>query len=269
MFDGVESTAQLFDAVTHQIGDKEYTLSEIVEGFKRQPDAAAVISQRDQFQAEMSMQAQERGVAHDSAMKEIAEIQGQLEGLIHEEESPEKLAQLLAQNPVAYQAKQLEIQTRKSALQTSKAELERQREAREKQQLDADNEFRFHESQRLVERFPEWADSDKGPQVKAKLSSYAASMGFTDKELANIVDHRFLLVLRDAAMGSEMTKKGVQAIASAKDKKLPAPAARPSARGDLPGPNEQMNSGRAASFKQLQKDNSVASAAALFTRMIE
>lgn len=267
MFDDT-TPEQLFDAITHTIGDRDYSLAEIVEGFRAQPDAVQVVAQRDGLEAEFAQRTQAQRMAHDGAMQSVAQLHTDLSTRIAEDEGHERLAQLLSSDPAAYQAEITKINNRKATLSNAQAELDRQKSSAQRTQEAEFETFRNGENVKLQRLFPEWSDVKAGPAVKAKLSNYARSIGFTDAELANIVDSRFLLVLRDAALGSEAKTAGLKTIKAAKDKKLPAPAGKPGARVDAPGQNEIDNNSRAAKFDKLKQSGRVSDAAALFSELV-
>ena len=226
VFDGVESADQLFSSITHTVGDRDYTLSQIVAGFAAQPEAAELAAQRETFQDTLAQESQAHRVALDGAMDQVTTLLSDLESKLNADENPQYLAQLLHRDPVAYQAKSLEIQTRKATLNNAQLEKDRINEAKDR-------------------------------QLQQEEGQYLA------------VQNRFLLVLRDAAMGNAIQKTGVKAIRDAKLRKLPAPASRPGARGDIPGAREQKMSGRAASFQKQQRDGTVDSTAAVFAGVLE
>jgi hypothetical protein len=51
----------------------------------------------------------------------------------------------------------------------------------------------------LAEKAPEWADPAKRQQDFALIRDYAGSLGVGEQELGNLFDHRYWLILRDAA----------------------------------------------------------------------
>ncbi len=269
VFDGVESADQLFSSITHTVGDRDYTLSQIVAGFAAQPEAAELAAQRETHQDTLAQESQAHRVALDSAMDQVTTLLSDLESKLNADENPQYLAQLLHRDPVAYQAKSLEIQTRKATLNNAQLEKDRINEAKDRQLQQEEGQYLAVQNQKLAQRFPEWSDAEQGPIIQGKLKSYATSVGFRPEELSAITDHRFLLVLRDAAMGNAIQKTGVKAIRDAKLRKLPAPASRPGARGDIPGAREQKMSGRAASFQKQQRDGTVDSTAAVFAGLLE
>jgi len=60
------------------------------------------------------------------------------------------------------------------------------------------------EHQRLLDAVPEWRDQTKFQEASKQLTSYASTRGFTPAELSGVTDHRYLLVLRDAARAQDL-----------------------------------------------------------------
>jgi hypothetical protein len=80
----------------------------------------------------------------------------------------------------------------KTAMQTQAAEAGRIRD-----------EFRTQQNALLLEKLPEWQDPKRADDEKVKLTDYAFRVGFTQPELANLLDHRQVLILRKAMLYDE------------------------------------------------------------------
>ena len=269
LFEGTD-TSKLLASVTHTIGEREYSLSEIIDGFAANPEALEVISQREGLESEFEQAGMVQRAEHESALGDLALISAELSAQLSEDESPERLAEFIARGDnVGYQAMQLKIQTRKIAAEKAKSELDRQNDKKADEDKRKQEDYLAKQARKLSVAFPEWDDEEKGPVIRAKLSTYARRIGFTASEMNSITDHRFLVLMRDAAMGSAMSSQGLKAIKAAKDKKLPAPAAKASARGEVPSGAEQSNTGRADSFAKLQQDGSLKNLSDLFSQMVD
>ena len=57
----------------------------------------------------------------------------------------------------------------------------------------------------VLEKIPEWADSDLQATEQRKLVEFGKAIGFSDEELNTLYDHRALVVLRDAMRYNELT----------------------------------------------------------------
>lgn len=59
----------------------------------------------------------------------------------------------------------------------------------------------------LLSAMPEWKNETVRQRELGKIQNYAKSLGFSDQEFAQIVDHRFFKVLHDAAQYADFDKK--------------------------------------------------------------
>lgn len=93
-----------------------------------------------------------------------------------------------------------------------------QQEQTEKQQA-LYQDFLKKEQEMLNTKLPEWSDSEKAKSEKIKLRSYLLDQGFKDAEVANIGDHRAILLARKAMLYDESLKQ----VAVATKKVTPVP----------------------------------------------
>ena len=63
------------------------------------------------------------------------------------------------------------------------------------------------EHTKMVQILPEWGEPDKQRAIAKTVSEFAMSKGYTQEELAQLVDHRSILVLMQAKAYEDMTKK--------------------------------------------------------------
>lgn len=264
VFEGVEDADDLFQAISHTVGDRTFTIAEAITSFVNQPGADEMNARRGQLEVAFTHRAQELQGTHESAMKQMAQVTSSLKAMVDQDEAPGSMDALLASDPIAFQAKQVQLQSRKLALANAEAETKRLNDATARDRANTVQAYQADQNRQLHEKFPEFFDPQLGPQVKLKLEAYARSKGFTDSDMAGIDDHRFYLVLQDAALGAELRSKGAQTIKEAKERKLPAPSSKQAARGEIPGKGEKGLQRRAASFQQLQRSGTLEDAAAVF-----
>lgn len=264
VFDGVDDADDLFQSITHTVGDRSFTLAEAIDGFIKQPNAEEWETRRSELEVEFTHKAQNLNVTHEAAMKQMASVTTSLRSMLDQDSSPGDMDALLSSDPVAYQAQQLKNQSRKLALANAESETKRLEDTATRERQATVQSFQAEQTRLLQAKFPEWFDPIQGPQVKLKLEAYARTKGFTDSDMSNIEDHRMFLVLKDAALGAELRSKGAQAIKEARDKKLPAPSSKQAARGEIPGKGEKGIQSRAASMQRLQQSGSLEDAAAVF-----
>jgi hypothetical protein len=117
------------------------------------------------------------------------------------------------ENPAEF-AKQWAMHQRRqeemTALQQERAGVAGQRQ---QEQQAAFEEQLNHERTRLLEAIPEWKDERRASEGKAELKRFATEeLGFTEDHLANVVDHRVMLILREAMLYRQMKARGADAI---------------------------------------------------------
>ena len=84
------------------------------------------------------------------------------------------------------------------------------KEAQEAQSAQMQAALQIHlkdEMEKLVQIVPDFADAEKAGEIKKDLMAFGASEGFSAEELANLVDHRHIVVLRKAMLYDQMSKK--------------------------------------------------------------
>ena len=63
-----------------------------------------------------------------------------------------------------------------------------------------------HEAQMLTEKVKEFSDPKKAEQLKGEIRNFGKSIGFTDSELAQVYDHRHVLVMQKAMEYDKLQK---------------------------------------------------------------
>ena len=204
-----ESDAPLY-AVTIDGETSEVPLDELISGYQRK----ATYTQRQQELAEarQTLEVQLQNVpAQEAALhqthQQYQEVLQQLHQQMQAANKPANLDwdALERDNPVQFLKLKYLEQQRAGEIQAVQAE-----QARMQQLLASENERKRQErlvvQQGLVlEKIPEWADSDLQADEQRKLLEFGKTVGFSDQELNNILDHRALVVLRDAMRYNELT----------------------------------------------------------------
>lgn len=137
---------------------------------------------------------------------------------------------LRAEDPTQYLIQRQEWKELQDSLAQVRAE--RQNVTTE---LTADQSAQLRESleaerQKLLEAVPEWSDQEVAKAEAEKIRAYAMERGYSDQDLANITDHRLLLMVRDAMRYRQSQSKG----AEIKEKAKKAKVLKPGGRSDRP-----------------------------------
>lgn len=74
------------------------------------------------------------------------------------------------------------------------------------QSADLAEKAMAQEHARLLAKIPDFGDASKGPALRKDLVEYARTRGFSAEELANVTDHRALVLLHDAMQGERRAR---------------------------------------------------------------
>ena len=112
----------------------------------------------------------------------------------------------------------------------------------------------------VLEKIPEWADSDLQANEQRRVMEFGRGVGFSDEELNTIYDSRALIVLRDAWRYNELTNG---------DKITAAKSKIGSVKGGNQETSRRVRSRRAkAARAKLKATGKVDDAAALFAEIL-
>lgn len=114
----------------------------------------------------------------------------------------------LQQNdPLAYDQKYREMDQRQRQINHLAEQLGQERQQREAQQLAAFNAYKAEQGKLLDSKLPEWADTATRNKDIAEMATILNdAYGVSEKELRSEVDHRLILIARDAAKYQKLMK---------------------------------------------------------------
>jgi len=105
---------------------------------------------------------------------------------------------LYQNDPAEFVKKKAEFDQRKELEQRAYQEQQRILAEKQKEQENIYNNYLEQERVKLVEKLPIYGDKEKGESFRKNLVNFAKEIGYTDSEVATLVDHRAVLVLADA-----------------------------------------------------------------------
>lgn len=200
-------------------GKKKLTLSQLKEGAMLKADYTR-----------KTMALAEDRKAIEAAQSEVSQLKAQLaEALqvwaVPTEQEPDWVELAQKVDPQKFNAMRAHWDTRqKQAAQAREAF--RNLQERQRREMIA------QEQSRLLDAVPEWQDPAKFKEAAKEIVDFGNSYGFKPEELADVVDHRMLLVLRDAVAyrklqtaKPEVTKKVAQAAVTMKPGAKPTKSA--------------------------------------------
>lgn len=136
----------------------------------------------------------------------------------------EELAELARTDPAGWVAKNAEVQQRVALYQEALNQREQLAHAAQADEQRKLAEWRKAERDRLHEKLPEWRDQAKASAEQRLIAEYLLKEGYGQDELAELFDHRALLVARKAALYDQL-----QAAKAKQAKPEPPKAIRPGA----------------------------------------
>lgn len=237
----------------------EVTLDDLIKGYQREAD----YTKKTQTLAEQRKQVEAERIVIEQAKKERDQYQQRLSVIENalRQAPQENLEALKETDPIGYAVKVAEQTQREKQLMAINAERQRiamQQQAEQNQHL---NQFLTVEAQKLAEAIPEYADAEKGVQVKKDIREYAKRIGWSDQELASVYDSRAVLTLYKAMQYEKLmsNKAGVTKKVAEAPKML-----KPGVSRQVDPNSEQTKKAQA----QLRKTGRVADAANVFERFL-
>lgn len=250
-------------AVTIEVDGKmiELTPKQIEEVYKnglRQADYSRktmeVAEQRKVAEAEIARTSNER----NEYTQKLNAYAAQLEGVLNEQ-AQINWQELIDNDHVEYLKQQHLYSQRQAALQQTQNEQGRVQQLQQQEQAQHYSEYLNAQKQELIANLPAWKDDAKASAEKAEIRNFLIGQGYTDEDVAQVVDHRQVLLIRDAMQFRKLLKD-----APAITKKVTqAPM-----RTERPGVASTNNDGQRNAVKAFKKSGRDSDAIAAFASLI-
>lgn len=191
--------------------DAEVPLDELLKGYSRTAD----YTQKTQAHAEKVKAFDSEQTAVRSERAQLAQSLATLAAVLDQATPAEPDWAELQRNdptefPIAWATWQQDQKRLASVQQAAN-------KAQQAAQEDSAAQYREHltaEREKLIEAIPEWSDAKVQTREKDAMKAFAMARGYTEAELAQVSDHRVMVLLRDAMLH----EKAVKAKPSIKDK---------------------------------------------------
>jgi type II secretory pathway component GspD/PulD (secretin) len=186
--------------------EKEVTLQELVSGYQKGDDytkkSQALADQRKAVEAEA------HAVNEAMQMREqYAQRLSQVQALLQQEgDDGVDLAELKENDPIQYAIKVAEKTENNKKLQLLQQEQNNLAQAQQHQVAQHRAKLVAHEASMLTEKVKEFSDPKKAEQLKGEIRNFGKSIGFTDNELAQVYDHRHVMVMQKAMEYDKLQK---------------------------------------------------------------
>jgi len=187
---GKEKPLDLNTLVTVKIDGKtmQVPLREAVEGYQRQSDYSRNIVAIKEEKQRLDLERAQMKQALDMA---IPLLQSQVEV------EPDWAA-IHRDDPINYPILRDQWRDRQEKLNAMRYEQARLQQAQQEQEMAARQKLVEEGGKYLAQTFKEWADPEKRQAATRELRSYGVKQGFTDEELGQVYDPRYVVILEKA-----------------------------------------------------------------------
>jgi hypothetical protein len=193
-----------------KVDGQEYdvTQDELVKGYQREAD----YTKKTQNLAEQRKAVEAEKGAVEQA-KQLRDTYAQrlqiIEQALRSQTPSEDLDALKEVDPIGYAVKVAENSEKEKQLYAIRSEQARIAQMQQSEQTQHLQQVVAHEAEKLTKFLPEYADPEKGEQVRSNIKKYAESVGFSSDELSKVYDSRAVLTLYKAMQYDKlMSNKG-------------------------------------------------------------
>lgn len=217
--------------------DGEVTLGQLIKSYQTEGHITRKSMELSEQRKAFDQEAQRVAQAHNQRVQQLDDAFVITQNLINERYKSVDWEQLKATDPNAFNTAYIEYQQHQHQLAQAYQTLqsERQRVSVEQQQQFVANQA--EEQKLLVNKIPEWANKDIAKKESGEIQDYLKSYGYTQEEINQVYDHRWVMVLRDAAKARSLQNSKPQVM----KKVVTAPKlAKPGAKASQDGETQRL-----------------------------
>jgi len=202
-----ENEETLYD-VTINGNKQKVTLNELMKGYSRESDYTKKTMDLSNQRKEVESMQENLKKEFDAVKSSRDQYATQLEILTNNLQQEEKVNwdELYREDPAEYVRKKAEDDKRKESLNIARQEQLRIQKEQQEEQKKVYNEYIANERKILSEKLPQYADKNKSAEFTRRLTNFAKESGYSDQEIAMMVDHRAVLLLADAYRYNQLKK---------------------------------------------------------------
>ena len=177
----------------------DVTLDELRNGYSRDADyrrkTEELSYEKKQFMSESEKQRQD----YSSKLNELNQLMSVAQQQLQTEINSSDLEKLYEEDPT--EAARIEHRLRRKQEKLNSAMAKTQSE--QQKQFDS---FLQEQQKKLVVKMPEFSNPEKASQLKSSMKNTLNSYGFNDQEVAQVYDHRIVMLVNDAMKYRNMQK---------------------------------------------------------------
>ena len=194
-----DSTEDAFHKVKVAGQEFEVTLDELRNGYQRDADYRRKTEELSNDRKNFHSQSEKQRQDYSQKLNEMNQILSNAQQELNTEMNSADLEALYEEDPT--EAARIEHRLRKKQEKLNMAMQKTQSE--QKQQFDG---YLQTEKTKLVNNIPDFADPGKASTLKNNMRSHLAKYGFNDSEIAQVYDHRILMLVNDAMKFGNLQK---------------------------------------------------------------
>ena len=239
---------------------QEVTLADAVKGHQMEADyrhkTAELAEQKRGHEAEQQKLQEQWRQRFDS----IQGLEDRLSELVGGSADLQRI--LDEEGTEAYTRAKIQHDVRQEALTHAKGERDKANQEAAQKQHGQIQAYLQGEQAKLAQSFPELSHPEKGPKIRTDMRTYLGGQGFSDGDIGGLIDHRMVLVVRDA-----MRYRALEKSKPATTKKLKAlpKVLKPGAAGS--GDQDKRDRGTAL-VQHAKKTGTVKDAARVFEHIL-
>lgn len=212
--------------------EQTVTLDELRNGYQRQQDYTRKTQELSEQRRQAEAHLQKLEEEQTRYAQAVNQLTSQLQQQVAEDQKVD-WPSLLESDPIEYLKQKQKAEERQVALY--QAQRQQQAALHQQQEKQAEAYQTYLESQRseLLNKLPEWKDSAKAESERNELRQFMAKQGYSDQEINSIVDHRQVLMIRNAMQYEKLMAGKQDAVKRVQN--IPTKAERPGGAQDNDG----------------------------------
>jgi hypothetical protein len=186
--------------------EKDVTLDELVSGYQKSTDYTQKSQQLAEERKKVEAHAQEVQNAmrtREAYAQKLSQVE---QYLVNSQDPSENLEELKENDPIQYAIKVAEQTEANKKINAIRQEQQKVAQEQHHYQLQQQNQVVQNEAKMLSEKVKEFSDPKKAEQIKNDIRNFGKSVGFSDQELAQVYDHRHVIILQKAMEYDKLQK---------------------------------------------------------------
>lgn len=254
--DIVEEVQEPIFPVTINGQKYEVNQEELINGYQRQADYSRKTEELSIERKQQEDTIRRERETLQSQLTNISNLEQSLRTQLDTEMSSIDFDKMYEEDPSGAARLQYQMQKRQRDLEATRLQLQQS-------QQDEYQKYIQEQEKQMYLKMPEMKDPEKASNVRTDMKRYLTDTGYSQAEVANLTDHRMLLILKDAMAYRKLqaTKPGLAKRVSNAPKVVKAGTAKTK--------DEKFSIKRNEGIKRLKKSGSLRDAAAIFRQNLK